>query len=136
MSEQQLHTSKLLAKKMISRDIMELRFEKPEGFSFNAGQFVQFAVPQEGGPVYRQYSISSIPAEENHLEFCAKILPEGKASKYFLILNEGDSVSISQAKGVFVCQPHHRKRKMFIATGAGAAPIMSMIEDQLPGGCL
>lgn len=116
---------------MISRDIMELRFERPAGFNFLAGQFVRFMVPSEGASVFRPYSLSSAPQQADYLEFCAKILPDGKASKYFLILNEGDSVSISQAQGVFVCQPRHVARKMFIGTGAGVAPIMSMIAGQL-----
>ncbi len=115
---------------MLSRDIMELRFERPEGFSFFAGQFVQFQVPALGGEVLRPYSVSSTPAD-NYLEFCLKVLPDGKASQYFVQLGIGERAYISDAKGVFICHSEHQSSKMFIATGAGLAPIISMIEDRL-----
>lgn len=115
---------------MLSRDIMELRFERPSGFSFLAGQFVRFEVPALEGEILRPYSISSAPSKP-YLEFCVKILPNGKASQYFSILEEGGSAVIGRAQGVFICRPEHELNKMFIATGAGVAPVMSMIEERL-----
>ncbi len=130
MPEQKFHTIKLLRKQMISRDIMELWFERPAGFRFNAGQFVRFEVPTPEGPVLRLYSISSTPSDD-YLEFCAKIIPQGKASTWFSQLTESHEVKISSPQGVFVCRPEHAVSKMFVATGAGIAPIISMIEDRL-----
>ena len=130
MSNQQFHSIKLLHKKMVSRDLMELRFEKPAGFRFSAGQFVQFQLPHAGGVVLRPFSISA-PPHEDYLEFCAKILPDGKASIYFSALASGAAAQVTPADGVFVCSPEHSPTKRFIATGAGLAPIISMIEDQL-----
>ena len=130
MPESTFFSTKHLAKQMISRDIMELRFERPAGFSFLAGQFVQFKIPTANEGVLRPYSISSAPAND-YLEFCLKILPDGKASQYFVHLAVGENTSISEAKGVFICRPEHVASKMCIATGAGVAPIISMIEDRL-----
>ncbi|HLD61000.1 MAG TPA: FAD-binding oxidoreductase [Patescibacteria group bacterium] len=130
MPEQQFFSVKLISKTMISRDIMELHFEKPVGFSFIPGQFVQFQVPQPEGVLLRSYSVSSHPAEVD-LEFCAKMLPEGKASALFSRLEAGESVQITAAKGVFGCRADHSPKKVFIATGAGIAPIMSMMKEQL-----
>ncbi|MSU75466.1 MAG: hypothetical protein EXS55_03060 [Candidatus Magasanikbacteria bacterium] len=130
MSQPIFFTTALLHKKMLSQDIMELRFERPVNFTFLAGQFVQFQVPFQGSTLLRPYSMSSALQDE-YLEFCVKILPEGKASKLFLALMSGDAVHISSAQGVFICRSDHRSKKMFIATGTGLAPIISMIEDRL-----
>ena len=130
MPAQQLYTIKLLSKQMLSRDIMELRFEKPPSFTFVPGQFVRFVIPSAELSVFRPFSISSMPSNE-YLEFCAKILPDGKASNYFVALTTGDTISISQPQGVFVCQPEPAYTTMFIATGAGVAPIMSMIQHHV-----
>jgi ferredoxin-NADP reductase len=124
------HQIKLVHKKMLSRDIMELRFERPSGFSFVAGQFVRFQISMSGEMVSRPYSISSSPVEE-YLEFCVKIIPGGKASYYFSQIESGTSALVSAPQGVFICKPEHQPTKMFIATGAGVAPIMSMIEERL-----
>ncbi len=123
------YTTKLISKTMLNHDIMILVFERPEGFIFTAGQFVQFEVPQPNGPVLRSYSISSHP-NEPQLEFCTKIIPGGKASEYFKTLAVGESAQITVAKGVFVCEQDVCTQKVFIATGVGIAPIMSMLAKQ------
>ncbi len=130
MSEAPLHSVRLLHKAMVARDIMEIRFEKPSGFSYLAGQFVQFKIPHADAHVMRNFSLSSHP-DDDHLEFCAKIIPEGKASVFFERLAVGEEAYITPANGFFVCRPEHSPRKIFIATGAGIAPIMGMIKGQL-----
>lgn len=125
--QHQFYSICLIAKKMIARDTMELRFEKPTGFTFTAGQFVQFKVGERSAEVLRNYSISS-PPHQNYLEFCAKILPTGVSSRFFEELTMGDEAVISEAQGVFVCQPNNTS-VVFIATGTGLAPIISMIEN-------
>ncbi len=118
---------------MLTADIVILRFEKPEGFVYLPGQFVQFRIPHEGSMVLRSYSISSHP-DESDLEFCVKIVPGGKASSYFQKMETGAVAEITNAKGVFVCRPEHSTQKVFIATGAGIAPIMSMVKDRVKQG--
>ncbi len=130
MPQRQLHSIKLLTKRLISRDIMELRFERPAGFMFLAGQFVQFQVPNGENVVFRSYSLSSDP-EAGYLEICAKILSDGKASQFFSQLNIGDAVMVSDPAGNFVCEKNHDPAKVFVATGTGIAPIMSMIVSEL-----
>lgn len=120
----------LLSKRLIARDLLELRFTLPEQFSFIPGQFVQFFIPEGMEYVVRSYSIVSHPTD-NYLEFCVKLVPEGKGSKFFSSLEQGGLVRFRGPEGRFVCQETHYPHKVFIATGAGIAPIMSMISDRV-----
>ena len=120
---------KLLKKTEIADHVFELRFEKPEGFEFQAGQFVQFLFPDGGKMTPRSYSISSTPADD-FLEFCVRFLENGLASSHFAAMNEGDEIEMKGPQGRFLCNPdatHH----VYVATGAGMAPIMGMIRDEL-----
>lgn len=140
--EQQFYVAKLISKTMLTQDIMILVFERPQNFNFIPGQFVQFEIPlrsidahPETGAscVLRSYSIASHTTNDN-LEFCIKILPDGKASDYLLKLPVGGIVRITAAKGAFVCSSQDSTQKVFIATGAGIAPIAPMIESRLNSG--
>lgn len=124
MANQPFFSITLLAKQKITSNILEIRFIKPAGFFFLAGQFVQFQIPEGEKYVLRSFSLSSAP-HHDYLEFCVKILPEGKASLFFEALPIGEAVLISAARGRFVCDtagPNY-----FIATGTGLAPIMSIV---------
>lgn len=120
----------LLQKTIIARDVLEFRFTKPAGFIFKAGQFLQFKVPTETGMVLRSYSIASAP-KDDYIEICLKVLPNGKASVFLSALEVGDDAVVQGPEGHFVCKDEHAKHKIFIATGTGLAPIMSMVPDQL-----
>lgn len=122
-------TIQLLAKKMLTADIMELRFTKPTDFTFIPGQFVQVHIPErDGTTVLRSYSIAS-SSTENYLEFCLKILPTGKGSNFFSKLNIMETVVVNDSKGVFIIGEHIHNNIFFIATGTGLAPIMSIISS-------
>lgn len=123
----QTYTTTLIHKKDIADSVIELRFSKPDGFAFEAGQFVQFEIPVDGKPVLRSYSISSTPADD-YLEFCVKLLPDGIASLHLATMNDGDELSFRGPQGRFVCNEDAVKH-VFIATGAGLAPIMGMMRD-------
>ena len=127
MPAQQFYPVKLISKQTIARDILELRFERPGGFIFLGGQFVQFQIPEGEKFVLRSYSISSSP-EKEYLEFCVKILSNGKASVFFDKMELSETVMMSLAKGHFVCKEGDSPHKIFIATGTGLAPVISMIE--------
>jgi hypothetical protein len=80
--------------------------------------------------VLRSYSIASEPSEE-YLEFCVKLVPNGKGAEFFSKLNVGEEAFLRGPEGRFVCLNTHARSKFFVATGAGIAPIMSMIKDDL-----
>lgn len=122
----------LAKKEVLARDLLALFFERPKDFSFRAGQFVQFHIPlpkDTGLPfVLRSYSIAS-PPDDPSLEFCVKLLPNGKASNHFLHMEIGETIPIEGPRGRFTMN-EEADEHIFIATGAGLAPVMSMLRDK------
>ena len=121
--------SQLIRKETIAQDIVELHIQKPEGFSYLAGQFIQFVIPTGGDSVLRAYSLASHPAQDD-LEFCMKLLPGGKASMYFSQATQDAVIAFQGPSGKFTCTKDDLPIS-FIATGAGLAPIWGMISDEL-----
>lgn len=119
----------LLEKKEIAHDVYGLRFEKPEGFDYQAGQFVQWEVPDGESMVLRSYSLSSTPADD-FIEFCVKYVEGGKASEWVKSVSEGQELTFKGPQGRFVSSGEE-DAIYFVATGAGLAPIIGMIQDAL-----
>lgn len=130
MANPEMLEIRLIKKEMVTADVMILRFEKPAGFEFLAGQFVRVAAPDGNQEVLRSYSIASSP-QENYLEICAKILPGGKASALFSSLKAGESIKITPPAGAFVVPPNNSNSLVLVGTGTGIAPLMSIAAEQL-----
>ncbi|MBN1331500.1 FAD-dependent oxidoreductase [Candidatus Dojkabacteria bacterium] len=120
------HKIKLLSKEEVSSQLYCSKFEKP--FEFKAGQFAAFIV---GDKLKRYYSISSGP-DEPELEFLVNTDPGGPGSKFFEKVKVGDEVDIIGPMGNFNFKS--RGDAVFIATGTGIAPCISMIKEQLNAG--
>ncbi len=129
MSSPVRYTTKILQKKSLTPDVSELHIEKPEGFTHQCGQFVQFVVPDGEKKLLRSYSLSST-TDAPHLEFCIKFLENGKMAHHLGQLNEGDSIEWQGPLGRFT-NSNKEKKLFFIATGVGLAPIMGILEDEL-----
>jgi ferredoxin-NADP reductase len=129
--------TRLLSKKTIANDIVEIRLEKPAGFSYAAGQFVQFEIPDAGPDasvgaskfVLRAYSVASHPGE-NSLEFCMKMLPGGRASAFFANATPDTPILFQGPNGKFTCSARDEALAC-VATGAGLAPIWGILSDEL-----
>ncbi|PIR52631.1 hypothetical protein COU76_05435 [Candidatus Peregrinibacteria bacterium CG10_big_fil_rev_8_21_14_0_10_49_10] len=111
----------------ITHDVYEIEFEKPEGFTFEAGQFVLFQVPLPENPVDTQpraYSIASAPHEAKLL-FVIKVMAGGRASRWVAeSLKEGDTVHMQGPFGRFFLQDSPEDILM-VCTGTGIAPFRS-----------
>ena len=132
MSELSRYTMKITKKVFLTPDMLEIYFEKPADFTFQAGQFIQVIVPdqQSQSPLLRSYSLASAPFEP-HLALCIKIVPGGRASTYLSALRVGDTLELRGPEGRFTVMDAHAPQKTFVATGAGIAPIMSILEDEV-----
>lgn len=120
---------KLVKKEPLTSDVLALTFTKPAGLAYQAGQFMQWAVADGDKIILRPYSLSSAPADET-IEFCVKVLPEGKASALALTLTVGDEMELAGPRGVFVSRQTDSSLYL-VATGVGLAPIMGIIKDEL-----
>jgi ferredoxin-NADP reductase len=123
------YSIKLIKKTLLTPDLLELHFEKPDNFAYLAGQFVQFHIHENEKMLLRSFSLSSAPHDPT-LEFCIKLLPDGKAARLFSRMELNESITCQGPVGRFTVAEHDRPTT-FIATGAGLAPIISIIRDEL-----
>lgn len=127
------HTLTVLSLETVADHLLQIRFSRPEGFMYQAGQFVQLLVPNlspDGQPqtTPRSYSLSSTPAD-TWLEFGIKLHEGGLASTYFQTLAPGDTVQIKGPFGRFVNTGSDPL--VGIATGAGLVPIFGLFANEL-----
>ncbi len=124
-------------KELITRDVYELSFTKPEGFTFIPGKFVLFDIPlieNEKDIQTRALSIASRPDEEELL-FLVKLVPGGRLSRWIVeVLKEGTEVRIQGPFGNFLVDRKTMKEYLFLATGTGLAPFLPQIEQILKEG--
>lgn len=124
-----IYKTAVIEKLFLTSSVIELRTTKPEGFSFVAGQFVQLHVPDNSTTTLRSYSISSKP-DSPYLEYCIKLLPQGKGSAFVQTLKNDDTVIFEGPQGKFVI-PEGMRDIYFVATGVGIAPMISMLTYEL-----
>jgi len=130
-------TSRCTGHRKIAHDMFEFTLEKPQGFTFRAGQFVMFLVPLVDNPVDiqgRAFSIASAP-NESELLFVAKIKQGGRAGRWISeVLKEGDAVKLQGPLGIFTIASAGEEKLLFIGTGSGVAPLRSQIVELLAQG--
>ena len=110
----------------ITDDLWLMWVEKPEGFSFKAGQYCTLGV----NGIERAYSIVSAPFEDA-LELFVELVPppDGKLTPLLYELRVGDHLSIRpRAKGIFTFDPGYANQ-LFVATVTGVVPYISIIRQ-------
>tara|TARA_B100000700_G_C14867150_1_gene771547 strand:- start:100 stop:786 length:687 start_codon:yes stop_codon:yes gene_type:complete len=118
----------LIEKKEIAQDILSLRFTKPQDLQFDAGQFIQFLIPDKEKQHKRAYSIASAPKDDS-LEFIVKLWPNGKASQLFQDLQPGETCDTRGPMGHFTDTT--TSPLILVGTGTGLAPILGIIQNRL-----
>lgn len=118
--------------KDLTHDIKNFRFEllDPKKIDFIPGQYVQLLSPvyeKSDKEIYRAYSISSDPAEKQHIELIIRLVPNGICTTYcFDYLKIGDIVKINGPYGTFRLSQSDAPI-VFIAGGSGMAPIKCIL---------
>ncbi len=107
---------------------------------FQAGQFIQMLCPcpdmkkpGQTKKVIRSYSIASPPEEKRFLEFCIKLVMDGKFTPTLWNMRPGDSIDLRGPYGKFVVDEPVEHDLVFIAAGTGIAPFWGMIYHLLKG---
>ena len=115
-------------KKLLSGDIYQFTFKMPpnESLDFQAGQYLVLKVPKDQSFVSRLYSLASSPRDVNKIELLVEIIPGGLGSIYLDSLEIGQKVDFMGPAGQFIIKNPARK-KTFLVTGTGIAPVRSMI---------
>lgn len=122
--------AKLMARRRLSRNTFELILTRPSGFSFVPGQRIRFLHEA----IERDYSLISDPDDDN-LALCVRRVSGGRFSPYLTSLQVGSHLTFSGPCGYFVFQPSERPA-LFVATGTGIAPFLSMARSGVTGFCL
>lgn len=117
----------------LSREIVRLRLQRPDGYKYHAGQFLTL-YNQDG--IGRSYSLASIPVLDPFLELHIRLVPNGVVSSWVnKSLKAGDKVSISEGIGnCFYIADDPQKPMLLIGTGTGLAPLYGIVRDALHHG--
>jgi len=128
----EIFSSKVIGIGNLTSDVKWIRLSVPSNFDFKAGQYLSLSVINKNGQRIRKpFSIVNSPKIRNeNIEFCAKIIPGGLASEFIKKLKTGDNVELFGPIGKFVVNSPD-KDLIFIASGVGIAPFMSIILDLL-----
>jgi benzoate/toluate 1,2-dioxygenase reductase component len=104
----------------LSEGAFALTLEKPVGFAFLPGQSIRITC----GGIERDYSVVSAPDEEV-LTLAIRHVPGGALSPRLAGAAAGDRVRFTGPHGYFLFEPSGRA-PVFVATGTGIAPFVSM----------
>jgi ferredoxin-NADP reductase len=126
------YTTKLIRKEEIAEGTMAFHFEKPEGFTFRAGQFLDWTIanPAENDEegAMRAFSITSAPFESD-ISFATRM--RDTAFKRNLKGGEKVEMSIDGPIGSFVLHQNQARPAVFLIGGIGVTPVYSIIKDAL-----
>lgn len=121
------HKTSLQTTTYLTKDVIELKLHCKRSLSYKPGQFVMIAMKDAKGEFLRSYSI--VRYQDNVITLCIKLSATSRSSAYLLARKKGETLRVSPPKGTFVLQQQqYTKPKLFIVTGTGIAPIISMLE--------
>lgn len=128
---------KLKERREIAKDTLEFVFEKPQGFSFVAGQYLEWMLPHSSSDargIRRYFTIASSPTEPE-VRLALKVMPKGSSYKASLqTLDVGQPIIASQLAGDFVLPKDTNVKLGFIAGGIGVTPFRSHIKYMIDSG--
>lgn len=125
-SKPQKYISTLTEKVKVSSNVYRLVFDLgDQRLSFYAGQTLMIHVSDT---VNRAMSIGS-PPQEQKITIYDDISPMGPLSHYIIDRKVGDQITFMAPLGRFVLDKTNNRKKVFVATGTGVAPFISMTAD-------
>ena len=108
-------------------DIFKFAPKEGEVFDFKPGQYATLGLDIGDKFVARAYSIASSPYTRDALEFYINVIDQGEFTPSLFALQEGDEAYYMGPKGIFTLKKSDAEHLLFIATGTGLAPYMSML---------
>ena len=114
------YTVTIVERHWLSASAFTLRLSRPVDFNFLPGQKILL----RAGGCAREYSIAL--ADTKCLTLCIKHVAGGEMTEHPSTVENGESVSISEAYGYFLFRSG---RPVFIATGTGVAPFAAYAES-------
>src|SRR5439155_11701010 len=131
-------TAAVEAVEPLTHDIrrLVLRMRDPERLTFQAGQYMDIAIPGADGE-HRSFSMANTPGQPDRLEFMIKLYAGGRFSGLLANgdgIKVGDELTCTGPYGVFTLRDSSPRRLVFIGGGAGMAPIVSLLRSMAETG--
>jgi ferredoxin--NADP+ reductase len=103
---------------------------------FEPGQYMTFGVFVDGKIMQRPYSVASGPrdAGSTGYEFYVRLVQGGTFTPILWDLPVGHRMRMIGPKGKFTLEPEDRRVHLFISSGTGNAPFVSMMRELLAVG--
>ena len=106
-----------------------------EPVAFEPGQYLTIGVESNGKLVQRPYSVANSPRDlEGGYEFYVRLVLGGAFTPLLWRLEVGAPMSMRGPKGKFVLEPDDERTHVFISSGTGIAPFISMMKTLLADG--
>jgi ferredoxin--NADP+ reductase len=107
-----------------------------EPIAFAPGQYLTIGVFADGKLVQRPYSVASAPVESSDAgyEFYVRLVPILRFTTLLWRLPVGHPMRIIGPKGKFLLEPEDKRTHLFVSTGTGIAPFISMIRQSMADG--
>jgi benzoate/toluate 1,2-dioxygenase reductase component len=115
-----LKNTKLIKRTWLSKKAFQIQLVRPSDFQFIPGQNIRLVY----GDIERYYSIISAP-HEPIIELCIRFIKEGSFSPILAAAEPGSEFQFTGPHGYFTFKPSKR-HPVFVATGVGIAPFVSM----------
>lgn len=121
------YTLTLMETEALTGDTYRLLFNRPDGFTFEAGQATELALQKDGlREEARPFTMTSRPTDP-HLEFVIKSYPDHDGvTQHIPDLVMTDQVTATEAFGAIT----DHGPGVFIAGGAGVTPFISLLRKQ------
>ena len=120
----------------LTENVKHFKISTSKNFKFSPGQYISIIMdnPKNNIKLRRPYSIVSTnkEAKKGYIELCIKILEKGNITPLLDKLKVGDEIECLGPLGEFkISEESKNKNIIFISTGVGIAPFMSMIPEIL-----
>ncbi|MBP9815597.1 MAG: hypothetical protein KBC63_04770 [Candidatus Levybacteria bacterium] len=115
----------------LSEDLYELAFDKPKGFTFTPGQYMEWTAPHKSMDVRgnrRYFSLASSPTE-NTIQIAFRMYEKASSFKRSIVEKtlKGNLIA-SHLSGDFILPKKLENPLAFIAGGIGVTPFRSMVK--------
>lgn len=122
----------IVARDDVSSTVAAFRLRPDDGIpAFRPGQYLALGVLADARPLQRPYSTASSRGETDALEFLVRLVPDGALTPRLWGLRPGARVRLGPPKGLFTEATDDPRRPVYVATGTGIAPLLSMLESRL-----
>lgn len=117
----------LLQRRWLTKNVFELELTRPPSWEFKPGQTIRFI----NESLERYYSLISTPQDSN-LILCVYYATQGSFSPLLADADIGTNFSVTGPHGYFTYN-HSERTPVFVATGTGIAPFVSMGRSGVTG---